>query len=90
VAGPSAVLLTSGSMPARRRNHSDGTPSATGALKAALTNGGQRADRTRRCFGFFLQAYAHVLRNDGRDAAEQAVAFLLCNGWIQATKTIVR
>jgi hypothetical protein len=26
---------------------------------------------------FFLQTYAHVLRNDDRDAAEQAAAFLI-------------
>jgi hypothetical protein len=29
--------------------------------------------------GFFLQTYAHVLRND--DAAERAAAFLIGNGW---------
>jgi hypothetical protein len=27
--------------------------------------------------GFFLQTYAHVLKNDDRDAAEQAASFLL-------------
>jgi hypothetical protein len=31
--------------------------------------------------GFFLQTYAHVLRNDDRDAAEQAAAFLIGNTW---------
>ncbi len=31
--------------------------------------------------GFFLQTYAHVLRNDDREAAEQAAAFLIGNGW---------
>jgi hypothetical protein len=31
--------------------------------------------------GFFLQTYAHVLRNDDRDAAEQVAAFLIGNGW---------
>jgi hypothetical protein len=31
--------------------------------------------------GFFLQTYAPVLGNDDRDAAEQAAAFLLGNGW---------
>jgi integrase len=30
--------------------------------------------------GFFLQTYAHVLRNDDRDAAERAAAFLIGNG----------
>lgn len=27
--------------------------------------------------GFFLQTYAHVLKNDDREAAEQAAAFLI-------------
>jgi hypothetical protein len=27
--------------------------------------------------GFFLQIYAHVLKNDDRDAAEQAASFLI-------------
>jgi len=27
--------------------------------------------------GFFLQTYAHVLKNDDRQAAEQAASFLL-------------
>jgi hypothetical protein len=27
--------------------------------------------------GFFLQTYAHVIRSDDRDAAEQAAAFLI-------------
>jgi integrase len=31
--------------------------------------------------GFFLQTYAHVLRNDDRDAAEQAASFLIGYGW---------
>jgi hypothetical protein len=31
--------------------------------------------------GFFLQTYANVLRNDDRDAAERATAFLIGNGW---------
>ncbi|SPM38247.1 Mycobacterium numidiamassiliense ORFan [Mycobacterium numidiamassiliense] len=30
--------------------------------------------------GFFLQTYAHVLRNDDRDAAERAAAFLIGDG----------
>jgi hypothetical protein len=30
---------------------------------------------------FFPQAYARVLGNDDRDAAEQAAAFLLGNAW---------
>jgi hypothetical protein len=31
--------------------------------------------------GFFLQTYAHVLKNDDRDAAEQAASFLIGDGW---------
>jgi hypothetical protein len=30
--------------------------------------------------GFFLQKYAHVLKNDDRDAAEQAASFLIGAG----------
>ncbi|MCW2655793.1 MAG: integrase [Mycobacterium sp.] len=31
--------------------------------------------------GFFLQTYAHVLKNDDRDAADQAASFLIGLGW---------
>jgi hypothetical protein len=31
--------------------------------------------------GFFMQTCAHLLRTDDRDAAEQAAAFLIGNGW---------
>jgi hypothetical protein len=31
--------------------------------------------------GFFLKTYAHVLKNDDRDAAEQAASFLIGAGW---------
>ena len=31
--------------------------------------------------GFFLETYAHVLKNDDRDAAEQAASFLIGDGW---------
>jgi hypothetical protein len=31
--------------------------------------------------GFFLQTYAHVLKNDDRDAAEQAASFLIGDDW---------
>jgi hypothetical protein len=30
---------------------------------------------------FFMQTYAYVLRNDDRDAAERAAAFLIGNSW---------
>jgi hypothetical protein len=31
--------------------------------------------------GFLLETYAHVLKNDGRHAAEQAASFLIAAGW---------
>ena len=31
--------------------------------------------------GFFLETYAHVLKNDDRDAAEQAASFPIGGGW---------
>jgi hypothetical protein len=31
--------------------------------------------------GFFLQTYAHVLKNDDHEAAEQAASFLLGSAW---------
>lgn len=31
--------------------------------------------------GFSLQTYAHVLKNDDRDAAEQAASFLIGDDW---------
>jgi hypothetical protein len=31
--------------------------------------------------GFFLETYAHVLKNNDRDAAEQAASFLIGDGW---------
>lgn len=31
--------------------------------------------------GFFLETYAHVLKNDDRHAAEQAASFLIGAGW---------
>jgi integrase len=52
---------------------------ATGVLKAG-TSPTVIAERIGHAkVGFFLQAYAHVLRNDDRDAAEQAAAFLMGN-----------
>ena len=39
--------------------------------------------------GFFLQTYAHVLGNDDREAAEQAAAFLIGDGWDPPKKATV-
>jgi hypothetical protein len=32
--------------------------------------------------GFFLQTYAHVMKNDDREAAEQAASFLVGSAWV--------
>ena len=54
---------------------------ATGALKAGI-NPKVISERIGHAnVGFFLQTYAHVLRNDDRDAAEQAAAFLIGDTW---------
>ncbi len=54
---------------------------ATGALKAGV-NPKVVSERIGHAnVGFFLQTYAHVLRNDDRDAAEQAASFLIGPGW---------
>ncbi len=54
---------------------------ATGALKAGISPKviSQRIGHAN--VEFFLQTYAHVLRNDHRDAAEPAAAFLVGSGW---------
>jgi len=50
---------------------------ATGALKAGI-NPKVISERIGHAnVGFFLQTYAHVIRTDDRDAAEQAAAFLI-------------
>lgn len=50
---------------------------ATAALKAGV-NPKIVSERIGHAdVGFFLQTYAHVLKNDDRDAAEQAAAFLI-------------
>jgi integrase len=54
---------------------------ATGALKAGVSPK-VVSDRIGRAnVEFFLQTYAHVLKNDDREAAEQAAAFLLDSAW---------
>jgi len=54
---------------------------ATGALKAGISPKVISERIGHANVGFFLQTYAHVLRNDDREAAEQAAAFLIGNGW---------
>jgi integrase len=54
---------------------------ATGALKAGISPKVISERIGHANVGFFLQTYAHVLRNDDRDAAEHAAAFLIGNGW---------
>jgi integrase len=54
---------------------------ATGALKAGV-NPKIISERIGHAdVGFFLQTYAHVLKNDDRDAAEQAASFLIGDYW---------
>jgi hypothetical protein len=54
---------------------------ATGALKAGISPKVISERIGHANVGFFLQTYAHVLRNDDRDAAERAAPFLIGNGW---------
>jgi integrase len=65
----------------RRHNHDLRHSYATGALKAGVSPK-VVSDRIGHAnVGFFLQTYAHVLKNDDREAAEQAAAFLLGSAW---------
>jgi integrase len=50
---------------------------ATGALKAGVSPKVVSERIGHADVGFFLQTYAHVLKNDDRAAAEQAAAFLI-------------
>ncbi len=54
---------------------------ATGALKAGISPKELSERIGHADVGLFLQTYAHVLGNDDRDAAEQAAALLIGNGW---------
>ena len=55
---------------------------ATGALKAGVSPKVLSERIGHADVGFFLQTYAHVLKNDDRDAAEQAASFLIGDGWV--------
>jgi integrase len=56
---------------------------ATAALKAGV-NPKVVSERIGHAdVGFFLQTYAHVIKNDDRDAAEQAASFLTGDDWDQ-------
>jgi integrase len=60
---------------------------ATGALKAGI-NPKVISERIGHAnVGFFLHTYAHVIRTDDRDAAEQAVAFLIGDPGTRANTT---
>ena len=54
---------------------------ATSALKAGLSPKVVSERIGHADAGFFLQTYAHVLKNDDREAAEQAASFLLGASW---------
>ena len=53
---------------------------ATAALKAGVSPKIVSERIGHADVGFFLQTYAHVLKNDDREAAEQAAAFLIGGG----------
>jgi integrase len=54
---------------------------ATGALRAGV-NPKIISERIGHAdVGFFLQTYAHVLKNDDRHAAEQAASFIIGDDW---------
>ena len=54
---------------------------ATAALKAGVSPKIVSERIGHGDVGFFLQTYAHVLKNDDREAAEQAAAFLIGDGY---------
>lgn len=54
---------------------------ATGALRAGVSPKVISERIGHANVGFFLETYAHVLRNDDREAAEKAASFLLGNAW---------
>ena len=59
---------------------------ATAALKAGV-NPKTVSERIGHAdVGFFLQTYAHVLKNDDRDAAEQAAMFVIGDGYRSSTE----
>ena len=53
----------------------------TGALKAGVSPKVISERIGYADVGFFLQTYAHVLKNDDRDAAEHAASFLFGDNW---------
>jgi Phage integrase family len=55
--------------------------SAAGALKAGVSPTVVSERIGHADVGFFLQIYAHVLKNDDRAAAEQAASYLIGAGW---------
>jgi integrase len=54
---------------------------ATSALKAGLSPKVVSERIGHANVGFFLETYAHVLKNDDRHAAEQAASFVIGAGW---------
>ncbi|WP_110814671.1 tyrosine-type recombinase/integrase [Mycolicibacterium obuense] len=60
---------------------------ATAALKAGVSPKIVSERIGHADVGFFLQTYAHVLKNDDREAAEQAAAFLIGDEFRPATDT---
>ena len=58
---------------------------ATAALKAGVSPKIVSERIGHADVGFFLQTYAHVLKNDDREAAEQAAKFLIGDGYGSST-----
>jgi integrase len=54
---------------------------ATGALKAGVSPKVVSDHIGHANVGFFLETYAHVFKNDDREAAEQAPSFLVGRSW---------
>ncbi len=58
-----------------------GTPARPARMKARMSPKVVSERIGHANVGFVLETYAHVLRNDDRDAAEQAASFLIGAGW---------
>ena len=65
-------------------------PYATGALKAGVRPKVVSERIGHADVGFFLPAYAHVLKDDDRDAAGQAASFLPGDDWTSGSVALLR
>ena len=74
--------------PSKQLRSCSPTDPATGALKAGVVSEVLSERIGHADVEFFLQTYAHVLKNDDRDAAEQAASFLIGDDWASGSKTM--